>query len=177
MVGEHNMTFVDITMTGNSKSAICIAYSKVTFTGTTRITNNTGKFGGGINSRDSILLFTEKIEVRYNQALLGGAIYSLYGEVNFQNVFTGADMAQFVHNVARDGGALHATSTHITLKCLVHFAYNSAENGGVVYLKTAARLILEGQLGALFRTSHNQASEFGGVVYNEDAAALINQEK
>ncbi len=166
MIGEQNVIFANITVTGNSKSALCIANSKANFTGATKITNNTGQFGGGINSKDSVLLFTGYIEIRHNQALLGGGIYSLYGGVNFQNMLLGmtVDTAQFAHNIAyRDGGAIHATSSYITLKSLVHFAFNSAQNGGVVYLKTAGRLTLERSLGAMFRTSHNQATEFGGV--------------
>ena len=175
-VGEHNITFVDITATGNSMSALCFASSAANFTGTTRITNNSGTFGGGINSKDSFLVFTNSLQISYNQAVLGGGIYCLYGELNFENMHLGrnVDEAQFAYNMAsRDGGALYATSSTITLKTLVQFAYNSAQNGGVVYLKTAARLMLQKRLGAMFRTSHNQASEFGGVIYNEDSAALI----
>lgn len=65
MVGVTSVV-VDVTATGNSNSALCIANSNVTFTGATRITGNTGRYGGGVNSKDSILLFTDHIEVSYN---------------------------------------------------------------------------------------------------------------
>ena len=178
MVGDET-TLVDVTATGNSKSALCIAYSNVTFTGITRITSNTGRFGGGINSKDSILVFADYFEVSYNQALLGGGIYALYGEVNFRQMIARASpyRSQIAYNIAdEDGGAIHATSAYITLHRLVSFTYNSAQNGGAIYLKTTARLILEKRLGALFRAAHNRAIQFGGVIYSEDSAALIQCE-
>ncbi len=143
---------------------------------TTRITNNSGKFGGAINVKNSNTLFRDRIEIENNSASLGGAIYSLYGEITFQRGVRNGP-AQFQYNKAEKyGGALYATGTIITLKRLVHFEYNSAQNGGVIYFNTAARLNLYRGSGAVLSTAYNHASEYGGVLYHEDEATFIQCE-
>ena len=173
IVAVNNVTIINIVATGNSECALCVASSRVVFTGSTIISNNSGKFGGGVNSRNSIILFTDNIEFGYNKALLGGAMYSTYGEVVFQKGVRNS-VAQFMHNRAdRDGGVLYVTGTNVTLKRLVHYEFNSAQNGGVIYFNTGARLNLDRQFGAIFSASFNEASEYGGVLYHEDQATFV----
>ena len=165
MVGKHDITFVDTTATENSQSAFCIDRSKVTFKGYADITSNFGKFGGAINCKNSILVFSGNVNVQYNEALIGGAIHSFNGEITFEE---NGDVALFAYNAADlNGGAFYAMATDVTLKHSLYLVSNSAQNGGALYFKLRAVLTIDG-VNVTLISSHNNASEFGGVLFVED---------
>lgn len=47
--GERNVSIKNVTIIGNSWNAMSIYYSNITFIGVTKIINNTGEYGGGID--------------------------------------------------------------------------------------------------------------------------------
>ena len=176
------ITFLNINVSGNSGSALCLSTGiNITFFGTTTITNNTGRFGGGINTRRSFLYFRDHTTFDNNKASIGGGIYSLHGTL----VFSGSTL--FTHNtVDRDGGAIYALGTNITFKnqdletCTNYcykeatFEFNSAQNGAAVYFKNAATLDFHIYIN--FNTAHNHATQYGGAIYYEDITAPVQCE-
>lgn len=158
---------------GNSETALCFSNANILFTGTTQIVNNTGIYGGGVNSQNSMLSFiVDTIEFGHNIAVVGGAIYSLYGTISFE--YSLEDTISFTHNIAyTEGGALYAISTDISVWEPVYFISNTAQNGGAMYLKSAVRLTLETDYGAQLFTQNNYATDYGGALYYEDAATHI----
>lgn len=123
------------------KNSLTLGRNNCTFTATTTIVNNTGEYGGGINTRHS---FAGPTIFCYNHATVGGAIYTLHAII----VSFSAD-TQFIHNRAdTNGGAIYAIGTNITVGNLVtaSFELNSAQNGAAVYLKTTATITLNTQL-------------------------------
>ena len=156
---EH-VLFMNITISNSTGSGICIFYSKTSFLYRTSITNNTGSFGGGIHSENSIVAFSEATFAK-NKANFGGSIYSVYGGVNISGD------TLFTHNTAlSDGGAIFALGTDIVLNSTIAFTSNTAKNGGAICLKSSATVSVTSLVH--LTTSHNHAAEYGGVVYNED---------
>ena len=155
-----NVVFMNITISNNTGSGICIFYSKTSFLNGTSITNNTGSFGGGIHSENSIIAFSEATFAK-NKANFGGSIYSVYGGVDISGD------TLFTHNTAlSDGGAIFALGTDITLNSTLTFTSNTAQNGGAICLESSATVSVTSLVH--LSTSHNHAAEYGGVVYNED---------
>ena len=160
--GEKNVTFKLVTAIGNFDSAIYTSESNMTFSALL-FTNNTGQFGGGIQSKNSHLSFHHRITFRNNKALIGGAVYSLHGTISYSSIRS--YILLFTLNVAeRDGGALYAMGTDITFGSSVNFTYNSAQNGGAMYFRSDSILRLTGHL----TTSYNHAYHYGGGIFNED---------
>lgn len=156
-----NLIFKNVTATGNSGSAICISHSNVTFVDSTLFKNNTGRSGGGIYSKLSSLSFQDSAVFHSNHASSGGAIYSAYGTISL------SAKALFEDNTAgTDGGALCAVGTHVKISDKATFILNSAKNGGAIYFRNMATLLLV--LHVNFSTLHNYASEYGGAIYHED---------
>ena len=163
-----NLTFKDAVVTGNSGTALCFSESDVKFSGRhVEITNNTGKFGGGINSTRSSISFISNITIiEHNRAYSGGAIYSLYGTISFK------EHVEMAYNTAEEnGGAIFLVGTAITIEYRVCFSYNSARKGGAIYFQNAASLTLVAH--SVLNTSRNFATEFGGAIYSEDVAVPI----
>ena len=153
--------FMNITISNSTGSGICIFYSKTSFLNRTLITNNTGSFGGGIHSENSIMAFSSEATFTKNKANFGGSIYSVYGGVGISGD------TLFTHNTAlSDGGAIFALGTNITLNSTIAFTSNTAQNGGAICLKSSATVSVTSLVH--LSTSHNHAAEYGGVVYNED---------
>lgn len=55
-----SVTLINVTITGNSGSALCITNCNITFSDTNQFSNNNGRYGGAINSIKSHLTFTQK---------------------------------------------------------------------------------------------------------------------
>ena len=152
-----NIYLNDISAIGNSNSALCIFESSVTFTGRMNICNNSGTQGGGI-----------KITQKSNLELQDN------GNKAFENML-------FSHNTAdKEGGAIYAEQTTITfdffrLHVHVSFMYNTAENGGAIYLKEASLNLNFGNISM----SYNHATKYGGGIYHEDipSSTQCNYEK
>jgi hypothetical protein len=91
----------------------------------------------------------------------GGAIYTVYGRVSISGI------SLLKQNTAlRDGGAMFALGTDVVLNGTITFTSNTAQNGGAVCLRSFATVSISALLN--LSTSNNYATEYGGVVYNED---------
>lgn len=164
VTGENIIYLNSTDVQGNSGSALCVLDATVAFIGVSKIEDNTGRTGGAIYSRSSSLFFTGKTLFSNNSGSIGGAIYSLFG-----TTLTFNESIVFTHNtVDADGGALYVIGTKIILwyGTSMKFEFNSARNGGVIYLRSTATLNIEPHTN--FSTSSNHASEYGGAVYYED---------
>ena len=164
-----NVYLEDTCAITNSNSALCITQSSVNFSGKTIIFNNSGTLGGGIKvtSKNTFLHFRGCTVLYGNKAGLGGAIYSLFGT---ELTFSGDTL--FSHNTAdTNGGAIYSVYTNITfdLNSVSSFKWNTAENGGAIYLNSASFLTFN--KGVNISMSYNHATKYGGGIYNEDIAS------
>ena len=145
--------------------------SRVTISGRTNISNNTGTQGGGIKvTQTSNLEFGARGQLMFdgNKGELGGAI-SL--SVGTKLLLIGSIL--FTRNTAdRDGGAIYAQQANITFANKTSFMYNTAENGGAIYLKNASFLIFNEHV--YLSMSYNHATKYGGGILS---AAQCNYEK
>ena len=153
----------------NSNSALCITENSVNFSGKTKIFNNSGALGGGIKitSKNTLLHFKGSTVLYGNKAGLGGAIYSPFGT---ELTFSGDTL--FSHNTAdTNGGAIYSVNTNITFddNGVLSFKWNTAENGGAMYLTSASFLTFK--RGVNISLSYNHATKYGGGIYNEDVAS------
>ncbi len=75
----------------------------------------------------------------------------------------------FTHNSAsRNGGALCALGTNITLGDNINIAFNSARNGGAMYLESGASFTVS------FPIELNiSALEYGGAIYHQDTVTSV----
>lgn len=96
---ESNITFNNVYIHQNSNSGMCILNSNVTFDGITRIMHNTGKSGGGIQSRNSHISFWGETKICGNSATIGGGIGIHDSGVLFNSVTV------LKHNSAHSKGA------------------------------------------------------------------------
>ncbi len=118
------------------------------------ITNNTATSGGGIFLRESTLFVNEPIKIYHNTAHQdGGGIYAYSSRVEFQSVqMVGAygdplppnKQSEIAHNIAENGGGIHAVSSTIKLtQSHVNIDSNTANtSGGGVYLQQSSKLYL-----------------------------------
>lgn len=134
---------------------------------------NSGRHGGALNLEISSVILNGHTVFEGNVALAhndgignGGAISAMYGT---QLIISG--VAVFTKNRADvDGGAIHASDTHITMKGGVNFTCNSAQNGGSMYFRSASSLALEENTA--LTSSYNHASISGGAIFHEDSSTL-----
>jgi predicted outer membrane repeat protein len=150
-----------ITINGSNGSAVCLLLSNITFTGLLEICNSTGQLGGGIYSERSHIAFTGANVFEGNSASLGGGIYAVR-----DTLLLGSFTSFLSNRASTSGGALYAVDTEIHLQRTVQFNNNSAENGGAIYLQQSACLIFATSFE--LTTAHNQAYDYGGVIFNED---------
>ena len=163
-----NIRLNDVSAIGNSNSALCILQSSVIFSGIINISNNTGKEGGGIKvtTKNTQLYFKGSTVLYGNKAGLGGAIYSQF---EIELTFSGDTL--FSQNRAdTNGGALYSANTNIIFdrNSVLSFKWNTAENGGAMYLTSASFLTFK--RGVNIFMSYNHATKYGGGIYNEDIA-------
>ena len=150
------------------------------------ITNNTATSGGGIFLRESTLFVNEPLEIYHNTAHKdGGGIYAYSSRVEFQPVMRDRDgrplpgpntQSEIAHNIAENGGGIHAVSSTIKLtQSYVNIDSNTANaSGGGVYLQQSSKLYL-------FKTNeemtqdryvklmiNNNLAQFGGGILVAD---------
>ena len=118
------------------------------------ITNNTATSGGGIFLRESTLFVNEPLEIYHNTAHKdGGGIYAYSSKVEFQSVLMRDrhgillppnTQSEIAHNIAKNGGGIHAVSSTIKLtQSYVNIDSNTANaSGGGVYLRQSSKLYL-----------------------------------
>ena len=161
--------FRNLTAIANSNCALCLYECRLNFTGATTISRNigTGNNGGGITSHNSHLIFADHTVFDSNIASFGGAI-SIPNNATLE--FSGDTI--FKHNRAEmDGGAIFSIGARIKFldNNEISFMYNSARNGGAMYLNSFTFLTFSQKVTLL--TSHNVAAKYGGGIYHEDAAS------
>ena len=157
---QENVTLRHANIVSNSEHALCMFHSVVTFKDT-RFINNSGNLGGAVNSSNSILFFEEYNMFAGNMAESGGAMYLVQGTASFDGDTT------FEHNSAKkNGGAICATGAVINLNNSMMFVFNSAYNGGAVYLNGQSFMTLN--YVSHFNFSFNAALGYGGGIYHVD---------
>ena len=69
-----------------------------------------------------------------------------------------------------NGGAIYSENTNIAFdfNSATSFKYNTAENGGAIYLTSTSVLTFNGKVNTSM--SYNHASKYGGGIYNKDIA-------
>ena len=161
---DSDITFSGITrITENSyfNHVMNAISSNITFSGTTRITRNSG---GGIIAHTSVLTFEKDTLFDNNSSLYiakGGALYSQGGKVLFQG------STLFICNSADGyGGAFYGVGTSMYMQGVVNFTLNTASNGGAMYLDNEASLIF--RPNSSLYTSYNTALKYGGGIYHVD---------
>ena len=153
---------------GRGGGAMYVRKSSATLHGNVTIASNTAETGGGIRADRSYIRVTGDCSLAWNNATFGGAMNTLYGTVSIQGP------TQFTHNTAdEDGGAMLADNTVIQFLNKVNFNFNSANNGGAMFLKSGASMNLSYLnpliTGPLFTSLFNTAHEDGGVIYHSDS--------
>lgn len=154
------ISFQNVTFTDNAYSALCIAESSATFSGTTVFRNTEGIIGGGIYTRKSCMSFTGYTVFDKNRAHFGGAICGVDSKASFSGVLLVST------NVAIKGGAFYALQTDISFDNTAYLSFNEAEQGGALYLNSASTVTLEPH--TTLTTSHNRASKYGGSIFYAD---------
>ena len=132
LISDSNVVFYGNTSIYNS-CGVEMYVSNVSFTGYTIFQENSGKNGSAVRSKDVSLLFNGTTKFTNNTAI-GNSV----------------------------GGALYALNTKITMEGFVTFSFNSAKDGGAMWLDQIT-LILEPN--TILNTSYNTASEYGGFIY------------
>lgn len=161
---ETLVQFNEINVTGNSNSAIYISQSNTIFE-TSTIRSNTGKLGGGIQSKNARISFRGITVLNNNSATIGGGISADDTSVLFEGV------TEAIGNSAQKGGVIYASRGNVTVANTTNFLSNHAFSGGVLYLSKAAKLSVKGN--GLFNSSSNTASHYGGVIYFKDSISPV----
>ena len=159
------LIFRNITVTGNTRSALSIRDSYAAVSGYSVLENNDGEWGGAIYAANAFIELLDITIFRNNRAsVMGGAICSL----NRAKILLRVNSV-FENNTAlRNGGAIYAGDTNITFNNSLNFNLNSAQNGGAIFFESGTKLTLNA--GTIFNTSHNHASAYGGAMYHEDSS-------
>lgn len=159
----------------NYGSALCIENGEVLFDGTTYISENTGRLGGGVivKSKNLVSFIGYTIFLK-NRAFIGGALYTFVGSALVFSGFTKFES----NNAKTNGGAICALGSNITFwyppglgSDIITFTGNSAENGGAIYLGSVSFLTFA--TGFQLSSSQNRAFKYGGFIYNEDVPTPI----
>ena len=148
----------------NSGSAIYALESYIRLNEEVHVSRNNGVSGGGIQAELSSTSFIGNIVLEENYASGdGGAFHIVMTSLSFSGC------TLFQHNrAAGDGGAVFATdSSTISLRKNVTFMSNRATNGGAIFFQNGATMKLKWT--TTFTTLHNQATEYGGVIYHSDS--------
>ena len=145
------------------------------------ITNNTATSGGGT------LFVNEPIKIYHNTAQDG--IYTYSSRVEFQSVqmeyadgwpLSPNKQSEIAHNIAENGGSIHAVSSSIKLiRSHVNIDSNTANtSGGGVYLQQSSKLYLFKTVEAYqyYRTQdryvklmiNNNLAQYGGGIFVAD---------
>ena len=157
---QNNVLLRYANIVSNSNNAICTFDSIITFRVTTFV-KNSGVMGGSIYSVNSRLYFEDSTLFAKNKAGGGGAIYLLRGRASFDGVTI------FTNNSAwESGGALLAIGAVVDLNGALNFTFNSAPNGGAVYLEDRSFMTLSQSVH--LNSSFNAAHEYGGGIYHVD---------
>ena len=151
------------------------------------ITKNTATSGGGIFLRKSTLFVNEPIDINQNTAHQnGGGIYAISSRVAFQSVpvvdgdsLSPNKSSKIAHNIAENGGGIHAVATTIELThSYVDIDSNTAKaSGGGVHLLQSSKLYVFKQVeNYQYKTQywyvklliHNNSAQYGGGIFVAD---------
>ena len=170
LTGIINVTFLIFkeNSAGKEGGAMYVRKGNVTLGGNVTIENNTAKIGGGITAVESSIYVVGDFDLVRNSATHGGAMNTLYGTVSLQGP------TQFIHNTADgDGGAVFAAGTMVEILEEADFSFNSAKNGGAMFIENGASINLSYcDHVPLLTSSFNKAHRYGGVIYNSDNPSI-----
>ena len=165
------VTYHDITVTGNSGTAIFIYRSNVSFIGNTTMSKNNGSVGGAITAEASSISFNGHTLFEGNYAEVeGGAVAGL---VRVAFIFSGVTI--FVNNNAttEGGGAILGTvDTELLLNGSVFFKNNNCTScyGGAISLTGRSRITI-----CEITTFKSNWGEMGGAMYLRDSNVILKQ--
>ena len=145
-------------------------HGNLVFEGNTRVTfdNNTASNGGSLylHTESDVIFKGHSYITFYNNTAgtNGGAMYS-YGNshitvIEFTNI-------NFIHNVAKTGGAIHATTCDLTISGTANLTFNNNEavhQGGAVYLSDRTHLLFDKNVDI---TLTGNSADYGAGVYND----------
>ena len=165
------VTYHNITVTGNSGTAIFIYRSTVSFIGNTTMSKNNGSVGGAITAEASLVSFTGHTLFEGNYAEVeGGAVAGL---VRVAFIFSGVTI--FVNNNAttEGGGAILGTvHTELLLNGSVFFKNNNCTScyGGAISLTGRSCITI-----CEITTFESNWGEMGGAMYLRDSNVILKQ--
>ena len=173
--GGDTISCFDVNITGNSGGALNLFNSKLSFSGITTISKNTGKIGSGITARASTVSFTGETNIRENVARSSGG--ALSGE--FKTTYSFSGNTSFINNRAGYfGGAIHGyIKIELILSGVILFENNSIDIEG-------RDIPLAGNGGAIFASDTyitlndtvnftRNVAQNGGAMYFENGATLV----
>ena len=165
------VTYHNITVTGNSGTAIFIYRSNVSFIGNTTMSKNNGSVGGAITAEASSISFNGHTLFEGNYAEVeGGAVAGL---VRVTFIFSGVTI--FVNNNAttEGGGAILGTvDTELLLNGSVFFKNNNCTScyGGAISLTQRSCITI-----CNITTFESNWGEMGGAMYLRDSNIILQQ--
>ena len=147
-----------------------LSNSTVNFAGSTKILftkNHATRYGGDVVSKDSSYVHIAEntsVTFSFNYAKIGGAALFLN---NGDITITGNSVVMFNNNEAtgtRAGGSISSYNSKILFKesSVVHFNYNLAKYGGVLYSDDNTDIIFYQNCTVTF---DGNTAEYGGAVY------------
>jgi predicted outer membrane repeat protein len=168
----------NITVTGNTESAISLFRSKLNFSGNANIRRNSGRVGGAITARISIIAFTGSTRFEENSAFASGG--AINGGYKATYLFSGYTV--FINNKAKcNGGAIHGfIKVVIVFSGVSLFQNNSVDvSGGTM----EGGQVVVGSGGAIFASDTHirlkdmniftlNLAQKGGAMYFENGATL-----
>ena len=171
VINDHEFRggFVTSTNAGRfSGGAMLVDNSDVTFLGNVSIENNAAEHGGGIMALEGHLTFSTTLHMQYNTATYGGGFYVLGSIINFGR------LTDIVNNRAKDsGGAIYAINgSELHFEETSHFEYNSALNGGGLYLDHSSLCYFSQTVMLYF--VQNLAKENGGAIFVADKLTTLS---
>ena len=137
-------------------------------------TNNTGRYGGAVISREgSDTTLRNCIFGGNSVESFGGSIYStesIYGN-KFESSSLTVVGCQFRGGAANDGGAIYASNEFVSLTDVIFDQNTAVEDGGAVYCRNSSMVNLQ---DCTFTA--NSALKSGGGIYGDSGSELfVNQ--
>ena len=194
VTNQVDATYYNITVTGNSGSAVFIYRSNVTFVGNTTMNENSGEsIGGAITAEASSVSFAGHTLFQDNSAVIeGGAIAgivqtklsfsgvtdfinnkaetegggAILGSIHMELIISGSVLFKNNNCTTCYGGAISLTGkSSITIFNIVTFESNWGEMGGAIYLRDSNVVLKK---NATLVTSRNHARYYGGAIFHMD---------
>ena len=145
-------------------------HGNLTFEGNSRVTfvNNMANNGGSMYLHAKFnAIFKDNSYVEFINNTAGGSGGALYTFGNSDITITGSPNIHYTHNVAKTGGAVHATSCNIWISGTSNMTFNNNEavhEGGAVYLNDQTNLLFDRNINM---TIADNSADLGAGLYND----------